>query len=101
MTGVNMSNDTKASPVIEHVDVQQATIQLSVNMKLAGMPVSVSGQYNIHSNCYYPSTVRKYIEESDSYESISTDLDSYCEEMDWDYYDTYDAIQEAVERRDQ
>lgn len=82
------------TPVIEKVKVEEVTIRLRAKMTLASVAVTVSGQYNIHSNCYYPST----IQQDDTEEFV--DLEDYCNIMRWDYYDTFNEIQEAVEKRD-
>jgi len=93
-------NNTTSTPVIEQLDVEQVSVDLSVAMKLAGVQVLIGGTYNVHSNCYYPSTVREYVNEIEGYELMAQDLDAYCENMGWDYYDTSSEIQKAVENRD-
>ena len=88
------------TPVIEKLDVEQVSVELSVAMQLAGVQVLIGGTYNVHSNCYYPSTLREYVNEKEGYQLITVDLDTYCENMGWDFFDTLDIIQEAVENRD-
>lgn len=88
------------TPVIENVNVREQSVQLSAEMMLASVLVRVSGTYNVHNNTYYPSGVTEL--GADRYEiGESYDLESYCEKMGWDYFDTQEAIQEAVEKRDQ
>lgn len=95
-----MSNNL--TPTVEKVNVREASIKLSAEMLLASVPVRVSGTYNIHNNTFYPYTVVEIDE--NGYEigdHDSDDLEHFCEVMGWDYFDTHDAIQEAVEKRDQ
>lgn len=96
-----MNNQT-ATPAIEQVEVRPATINLSANLKIASIPVIVSGRYNIHTNCYYPDSV--YLEEDLPtlyQEGEQPDLESFCEKLGYDYSEVHDLIQEAVEKRDQ
>ena len=93
------------TPVIEELKVQEASMNLAADMNLAGVPVTVTGQYNIHSNCFYPSIIRPELrvvaDEVTLADTRNYDLESFCRIMDWDYSDTRDLIQEAVEKRDQ
>ncbi len=91
-------------PAIENLKVQEQTVRLYVDMNLASVPVTVIGQYNIHSNSFYPQSifptlkivdVEKVIAECQSYS-----LDEFCELMGWDA-DVWYEIQEAVEKRNQ
>lgn len=91
-------NITLTSPVAEKVRVHEASLNISADMKLASMDVTVSGQYNIHSNCFYPSQVTY---EAASGEDRTVDLETFCQMMDWEESATYEEIQEAVEKRDQ
>ena len=98
-----MSNQTTTTvPNIEKLHVQEAAITLAADMTLAMIPVTVYGQYNINSNCYYPShlTIRTDLEDQYS-DGDEADLEEFCEKMGWDYFDTHDLIQGAVEKRDQ
>lgn len=93
------------TPAIEKVKVQQATIKLFVDMDLASIPVTVVGQYNIDSNCFYPSIVMPTISITDGENVLVptgsfTDLEDVCTALGWDYHETHDLIQKAVEDRD-
>lgn len=90
---------TTLTPVIEKLDIEQISVELSVAMQLAGVQVLIGGTYLVHSNYYYPSTLREYVNENEGYQLITVDLDTYCENMGWDYYATFDIIIEAVETR--
>ena len=96
---------TTIVPAIEQIKVHQATIQLYVDMKLASVPVTVIGQYNIDTNVYYPSVVCYHVNEdgelTDQGTFVTNDLEAFCESNEWDYTETHDLIQEAVEKRDQ
>lgn len=89
------------TPAIENVKAETAVIRLSVNMTLASIPVIITGQYNIDSNCYYPSTVIVETDLLDEYDKDErVDLEDFSEAMGWNHFDTYDLIQAAVENRD-
>lgn len=91
----------KNIPNIEALKVQTSTIILTAKMKLAEIPVTIRGQYNIDSNCYYPSqvTIRTTLLEMFSY-GDEVELEDLCDALEWDYYDTYSSIQRAIEERD-
>ena len=100
-------NTTATTPNIEKVKAQEMSVTLRVEMTLASIPVAVSGQYNIHSNCYYPSTVEltemNLFSEDDKLvrKGHAYDLETFCKFFGWDYYLTHDEMQAAVEKRDQ
>jgi hypothetical protein len=92
-------------PNVEKVNVKPMSVRLSVDMTLADILVTVSGQYNIDSNCYYPATVRFYSDiDLPNDEFLLSDtaysLENFCDFMGWDFWDTEAAIQTAVEERD-
>lgn len=93
------------TPVIEQLKVQEASVRIAVDMHLASIPVTITGQYNIHSNCFYPSVVRPEFKIVDGERTLASadnhDLEDFCEKLGWDYNETHDQIQEAVEKRDQ
>lgn len=87
-------NNPITTPVIESVKLQEASLTIRAHVTLANLKTEISGQYNIHSNCFYPSVVD--CEELSVYQE---DLESFCERMDWEYTETYELVQEAVENR--
>lgn len=95
---------TTVTPAIEQVKVHQASLRIAVDMHLASIPVTVTGQYNIDSNCFYPSTVRPELKIVDGDRILADtqnyDLKDFCIRLDWEYSETHDLIQEAVEKRD-
>lgn len=88
-------NNQLTTPIVENVKPHEQSVTLYVDLTLAGVKVTVTGMYNIHSNCFYPSTVLP----QEGY-SQSVSLEDYCQTMEWDYYQTHDEIQAAVEQRD-
>lgn len=97
--------DTTTTPVIENLVVKEQSVTLYIEMNLAGIPVTVTGQYNIHSNCFYPRLIMPVIDVKKGILVLlptgeSHDLEEACEALGWDYSETHDAIQEAVENRD-
>lgn len=90
------------TPVVEKLAVREASLNITVDMTLAGLPVSVSGTYNVHSNVFYPGTItfKNIIENLELDDSSPVSLEGACNRMGWHYYDTHNAIQEAVEKRD-
>lgn len=99
-----MNTTETITPAIEKVKVHEATINLYVDMTLASAPVVVEGQYNIDTNCFYPSVVNFNANEDgelcDSGTRVTADFESFCELNGWDYSETHSLIQEAVEKRD-
>lgn len=93
------------TPAIENLKVKEAQLTIYVEMNLASIPVTIGGMYNIHSNCFYPSTLQSLMEIVDgSKVLLNTDnhaLKDACEVLGWDYQETHNQIQEAVEKRDQ
>ena len=96
-------NTTTTTPNIEQVKAKEMSVQLNCNMTLAMIPVTVSGQYNVHSNCFYPSMVQvnMALPDEDIQEGQMLTMEDLCTTFEWDPYQTYDDIQEAVEKRDQ
>lgn len=97
---------TTTVPNIEKLRMHDASFTAYADMTLAMIPVTVSGQYNIHSNCFYPSTVHLHMDMTEDYggeyyKGSHIDFDSFCETLGWDQSDTYELVQEAVEKRDQ
>lgn len=93
------------TPAIEQLKVKEASLTIYVEMNLASIPVTIGGQYNIHSNCFYPSTLQPLFDIVDgSKVLLNTDnhaLEDACNVLGWDHQETHDLIQEAVEKRDQ
>lgn len=89
------------TPVITDLKLREQTIDLSVDLKLAGVPVTVVGTYYLDSNVYYPYWVETSMPMPDKDGELENkfDLEDFCETMGWEYYDTYDEIQAAVEER--
>lgn len=93
------------TPAIEQVKVHESSVTIAVDMHLASIPVTVSGQYNINSNCFYPSIVRPAMRivaaDATLANAQNYDLEDFCTKLEWDFSETHDLIQEAVEKRDQ
>lgn len=93
------------APAIEKIKVKEQSVKIYVEMNLASIPVTIGGQYNIHSNCFYPSTIQPLMDLVDGSKVLlntdNHDLEEACEVLGWDYHQTHDEIQEAVEKRDQ
>lgn len=91
------------TPNIEQVKAREMSVTVYADMTLAMIPVTVSGQYNVHSNCFYPSqvTVRMSLPEEGIRMGDELSLEDLCEKLGWDQFQTHDDIQEAVEKRDQ
>ena len=93
------------TPAIEKLKVKQATLRIYVEMDLASIPVTIGGQYNIHSNTFYPNTLQPLMDIVDGNKVLlntdNHDLEDACEVLGWDHSETHDLIQEAVEKRDQ
>lgn len=91
------------TPVVENIKVKQATLKIYVEMDLASIPVTIGGQYNIHSNCFYPSTLQPLMDIVHGNQVLlntdNHDLEDACKVLGWDYYETHDLIQELVEKR--
>jgi hypothetical protein len=90
------------TPVIEKLNVREAgDVKLSADMKLAGVPVTVRGWYSIAINAYNPHTVITSMPMPDEEGDLVNDFDleTFCDMMGWDEYETRLAIQEAVEKR--
>jgi hypothetical protein len=88
-------NNELTVPNVERVKMNEASLTVSVKLNLASMPCTIRGQYNIHSNSFYPSIV-----DCDTLSVEDEDLEAFCERNDWDFYETHSLIQEAVENRD-
>ena len=93
------------TPAIENLKVKEASLTIYVEMDLASIPVTIGGQYNIHSNCFYPSTLQPLMKIVDGGKVLLStdnhDLETACDVLGWDYSETHDQIQAAVEKRDQ
>lgn len=96
-----MQDNTLTTPVIEGLAMHEYTIKASIEMRLAGLPITICGTYNVHSNCFYPDGViaSMYLPNQDGEFVNDFDLEEFCEHMGWNYSNTYDEIQKAVETR--
>lgn len=95
-------NNELTVPNVEQVKAREVSITLYVDMTLASIPVVVSGQYNVHSNCFYPSAVRvdtDMLTEDGIELGSEYDLQEFCKKCEWEYYDTFDLIRKEVEQR--
>lgn len=103
MKGKQLMNNQLTTPNIEKLKAREMSVTLYADMTLAMVPVTITGQYNVHSNCYYPSMVQvnMTLEDDGIREGQMYSLEDFCEKMGWDQYQTHDEIQEAVEKRDQ
>lgn len=93
----------KTAPAIDRVTVERCSISLAADMELASIPVTVYGQYNVNSNVYHPSQVKLRIDldpKNDQVNGSIYDIETFCQMMEWDSYETYNAVQLAVEDRD-
>lgn len=95
-------NKQLTTPVIEKLRMLEAgNVQLCANMTLAGVPVTIAGWYDVALNAYNPNEVilamPMYDEDGDLVNNF--DLETFCEMMGWDEYETRSVIQEAVENR--
>lgn len=97
------TNQTTTVPNVEKVRMHDASFVAYADMTLAMIPVTVSGQYNVHSNCFYPSTVtlRMDLPDEEILRGDSFSLEATCEMFGWDYDETYEILQNTVEKRDQ
>lgn len=95
-------NSTTTAPIVEKVNVRHASINLQADMLLASVPVTVYGHYFIHSNIYEPTSVMINTDALNSWERGAVEeLEFFSNAMGWDYDEVHQAIQEAVEKRDQ
>lgn len=74
-----------------------------VRLELAGIPVLVTGRYEPGFNIYYPERIEV---ETDALiadglrPGRAYELEDFCDRLGYDYQDTYDELQRAVEGRD-
>lgn len=93
------------SPALEQLKIHDTSLNIAVDMHLASIPVTITGQYNVHSNSFYPSRILPtlHVKDGDTVllsADYYSDLEGACERLSWNYDDTYSLIQEAVENRD-
>lgn len=75
------------TPIVENIEMTERYINVYFSCTLAGVPVHVTGSYNVGLNAFNVGEVS------------GQSVEELCAEMGWDEDETAQSIQEAFEHR--